>query len=810
MKATGITNQLQKRFKKIQIWIGLSLVSAIVVILFYLQILPVLAQHSPEQLNQQGIEQLSQGKDVQALESFQRAERLYQQTQDLTGTLGSQLNQARVLQSMGDYRRARKLLTQMTRSLPVQPITLLHLKSWQELGHLLQLMGDLELAQNALQQSLTIAERLPASPMLDLERSRSLLQWAETKRLMNQLDLALPLYEQAIAIAPAEAKLSAQTLALSAFIQAHRWQATQQLWQQLQPLLDAQSNAQSSAQPSIVNPASRKLTTLYAQIHLAQNWMKQIELAQSSDPALDRSSQQSLQQSLTALPSIQQMAQLLSHAIAQAQALHNRRAESYAMGTLGRLYEQTQQFSHAQSVTQTALLLAQQVNAIDIAYQWKWQQGRLFSKLHQSNAAITAYQSSVEMLQVLRQDLVGINPEVQFSFRESVEPVYRQYVELLLQTDSGKSPSQPNLKRARDVMESLQLAELDNFFREACLTAHPIQIDQIDRRSAIFYPIILPNRLAVIASLPDQPLRYYETRLPQAEVETILDQMQQSLRETAFAQERLPVAHKIYRLLLAPIATELSEQDIKTLVFVLDGTLRNLPIAALHDGKQYVIETYSIAIAPGLQLLQAQPLQRQKLYGLIGGLSQPHQGFGSLPNVTDEIQKIQAEIPTRLLINQQFTNQAIHTQLNHETFPIVHFATHGQFSSRLDETFILTWGDRMTVQDLDQLLTTQMQRTTPIELLVLSACETATGDERAALGMAGVAVRSGARSTLASLWSVSDRSTAQLMTEFYRQLGQSGVSKAEALRLAQLSILKQSNYENPYYWAPFILLGNWL
>ena len=100
----------------------------------------------------------------------------------------------------------------------------------------------------------------------------------------------------------------------------------------------------------------------------------------------------------------------------------------------------------------------------------------------------------------------------------------------------------------------------------------------------------------------------------------------------------------------------------------------------------------------------------------------------------------------------------------------------------------------------------------PIELLVMSACQTATGDKRAALGIAGVAVRSGARSTLATLWSVKDDSTVVLMDEFYKQLAQpdSSITKSEALRQAQISLIHSTDFEHPFYWAPFILVGNWL
>ncbi|MHC5828531.1 MAG: CHAT domain-containing protein, partial [Nostoc sp.] len=117
----------------------------------------------------------------------------------------------------------------------------------------------------------------------------------------------------------------------------------------------------------------------------------------------------------------------------------------------------------------------------------------------------------------------------------------------------------------------------------------------------------------------------------------------------------------------------------------------------------------------------------------------------------------------------------------------------------------------INVKELDQLLQARDRPgRSPLELLILSACETAAGDQRAVLGLAGMAVRSGARSTLGTLWAVQDESTVDLMNKFYLELSQPGVTKAEALRQAQLLLLRSSNYGHPYYWAPFVLVGNWL
>jgi CHAT domain-containing protein len=753
-------------------------------------------------LNTQGNLQLTQGEESDALATWQRAEAAYQKADDEVGIVGSRINQARALQALGLYKRAAGILEQVEQTLQKQPDSALKVAGLRNLGNTLRLVGDLDRTYTVLQQSLAIAQRLrqesrSSSDESALDISGIFMSLGNTARAQGDADTALKFYRQAAEIAPLPTtKIQAQVIQLNLLIQAERWTEAQTIWTQIQPQLGEL-------------PPSR--LAVYTQIDVAQSLMKiggkgAGEAGRESKPILAS-------------------ARLLANAIQQARSLNDVRAESYALGTLGTLYEQTRQWDNAQDLTQQALNLAQTINAPDIAYQWQWHLGRVLKAqgaIDESKSeaigssgkykgAITAYTEAVNTLRDLRKDLVAINTDVQFSFRESVEPVYRELVELLLQSPQGGEPSQQNLKQARQVIESLQLAELDNFFREACLTAKPVQVDQINPQTAVIYPIILPNRLAVIVALPNQPLSYYETSLPQSEVEGILDQMQQSLRPTSFTQERLPIAKQVYDLLLRSAEDKLAASGITTLVFVLDGSLRNLPMAALYDGQKYLIEKYSIALAPGLQLLQPQPLKRQQLKGLLGGLSKARQGFSALPSVAFEVNQIESEIPAQVLLDQTFTSTTLQTQLNSAPFPVIHLATHGRFSSKAEDTFILTWDDRINVKQLDTLLRAREQRELkPIELLVLSACQTATGDRRAALGLAGLAVRSGARSTLATLWSVNDRSTAFFMVEFYRELGQPGVTKAQAVRNAQLALLKQPQYEHPYYWSPFILLGNWL
>lgn len=739
------------------------------------QRLPILAQA----LNTQGQLQLAQGQAQQALDTWKQATATYTELGDNFGITGSRINQAQALQTLGLYRQASKTLKEVEQTLQNQPDTLLKVTGLRSLGKALRVVGNLDQSRQVLQQSLTFAQQLN-SPS---ELSAVLLSLGNTALAQNDTPAALNYYQQSeqASISPVT-RIQAQVNQLSLLIETKQFSEAQKLASQIPAQL---SNL----------PPSR--AAVFAQINFAQS-LTLLRQTQTGHTATGTD-----------------IAQILATAIQQSKNLKDTRAHAYALGQLGGLYEHTQQWQNAQDLTEQALILAQTANASDITYRWQWQLGRILKETGDTPGAIAAYTDAVNTLQSLRSDLVAINPDIQFSFREGVEPIYRELVDLLLQTEGNAPPSQQNLVQARTVIESLQLAELDNFFRTACIAGKPVQIDQVidrdDPNAAVIYPIILPDRLEVILKLPNQPLRHYKTQVAQEDVEQTVAELRREIPAPFTQREAQELSEKIYDWLLRPAAESLSEHQIKTLVFVLDGSLRNIPMAALYDGQNYLIQKYAVALTPGLQLLAPKSLERGQLKTLTGGLSEARAGFSALEYVEFEVEQIQAEVPSTVLLNQEFTSTAFQKQLNAVPFPVVHLATHGQFSSNAEETFILTWDRPLDVNQLNELLRVRDQsQSNPIELLVLSACQTARGDKRAALGLAGVAVRAGARSTLATLWSVDDRSTAVLMTQFYRELANTTVSKAEALRQAQLSLLQNPQYQYPRFWAPFVLVGNWL
>ncbi|NEP00978.1 MAG: CHAT domain-containing protein [Symploca sp. SIO2E9] len=762
-------------------------------------------------LNIQGNIQLALGQTEEALATWQQAGIIYESVGDVSGFLGSQINQAKALQSLGRYRRSQQVLDASRTQLQSQPDAAIKATGLRILGVALQAVGDLSQSQASLEQSLAIVEGLEATnPVFAREKTATLMALGKTLAAFQKTEAALTRYQQAAATTDVLTSTQAQLHQLSLLLKIINKSCSSTInpcsgepgkWSQILALLPQIKSNLVKLSPS--------REAVYAQVNFAASLIK---IRRWAEEERGRGGEGERGRYLAVREQLginsQELAQILARAVSQARMLSDLRAETYALGQLGHLYESCRQWQEAKSLTQQALLIAVGSNAPDIAYQWQWQLGRILQQQGKTSEAITAYSHAVANLQSLRQELVVLNSDVQFSFTETVEPVYRELVALLLQSD----PNQTNLQRARQLIEALQLAELENFFQQACLQPLAQQIDEVDLKAAVIYPIILPDSLVVIVSTPGQPLFHYQTQLAQTEIETVIEQLRLYLNPHFFDEDRLRLSQQIYDWLLRPAEAKLLENDVETLVFVLDGLLRSLPMAALYDGQHYLIEKYSIALTPGLQLLEPKSLPNKSLKALTAGLSESRQGFAALPAVENEVNQIASNFQASILLNQNFTSDQLKKQINKLPFPIIHLATHGQFSSNAQETFLVTWDGRLNLDDLNELLWAKQQDVNnPIELLVLSACQTATGDKKAALGLAGLAVRSGARSTLATLWQVKDESTAGLMVKFYQQLAQEQeITKAKALRNAQLELLKQPQYQHPFYWAPFVLVGNWL
>ena len=797
------------------------------------------------------------------------------------GLIQNQINQVQALQSLGLDRQARdtiELLQQNLETLP-EPLKIQTLLS---LGDILRATGDLKGSQTVLEQATNLTKDKSAIANKiwlslgntfyargNLERDRN--QQSPKNRItpwectINQVPSeALPFYEQAdeaykkVAFNPSPNPSPSTARGMELNSSANSSPLTGRGMElNLSPnpspstgrgiefLVKAQLNRlnllidttkfdsalETSRNIKLSNlPPSR--TKVYAQINLAR------ELAcLRQQPRLANQ-----------VPSWQEIDNLLVDSVKVAENLGDKKAKSYAIGNRGSLYEylavenqnnlqnqnklknqndlQNQNIKTnidrniqiAQKLTSEALLLAQPSEAPSIAYQWQWQLGRLSNLEGEKEKAVANYQAAVKTLELVRDDLLSINSDVQFSFRDNVEPVYRQLVNLLLTTSENTSLPQNNLTSAINLIDSLQLAELENFLRcnLSYLARNKQDITQSEQKAAFIYPIVLPDRLEILYKLPGKPFQYHNSPVTNTGVEKTAQKLRKAIAKRNSATA-IKYSQIVYQWLIKPLETELEKNPaVETLVFVLDTELRNIPMAVLYDkkNKEYLVEKkYALSILPTSQLLNLRPTS-EKLRILAGGISEALEvenlQFEAI-NAKDELANIAKLASTQSLLNQQFNQSNLQQQLQNQNFSVLHLATHGNFSSDPEQTYILAYNKLLRPNDINKLLNSGNPETSKrIELLVLSACQTANGDNRATLGLAGLAVRAGADSTLATLWKVNDEFTIKLIKKFYQELN-AGVSKAEALHRAQKSLVYGQKYRNePYDWGAYILVGNWL
>jgi CHAT domain-containing protein len=418
---------------------------------------------------------------------------------------------------------------------------------------------------------------------------------------------------------------------------------------------------------------------------------------------------------------------------------------------------------------------------------------------------------------------------------------------------------QNQLIEACDAIEKSYVSEMERYLQKrlppssepGSSDCHGSELQRISQitgsRTALIFPVILRDRIEILGIPPagnrkvgsskikqqqpsDQPFRRTTYNISDSTVNAIIQKFHSDFRD-AGSNDYLPGAQKLYDLIVRPIEPELEAAQIKTLVFVMPGGLRVVPTAAFHDGKQFLVEKYASVTVTAMPLTKMEPRDRSvNLQILAMGLSEAVQGFSALPSTEVEVGVISSQIlKGNAFMNRDFTVDNLQSQRRDRTYNIIHLATHAEFDAdKASDAFIQFWNERLRIDKIPSLKLDQ-----PIvEMLVLSACRTAVG---ANLGISGVAWQSGVKTVMASLWSVSDVGTAPLMIGFYSGL-QNASSKAIALQQVQLALLHKKiriekgkikgvtgladiplsstgeviDLSHPFYWSPFILVGNWL
>ncbi|MEM9215074.1 MAG: CHAT domain-containing protein [Cyanobacteria bacterium P01_F01_bin.150] len=339
----------------------------------------------------------------------------------------------------------------------------------------------------------------------------------------------------------------------------------------------------------------------------------------------------------------------------------------------------------------------------------------------------------------------------------------------------------------------------------------------------------------MVVSSAGLPTRIRVDGATRNKVERVVRQFQNDITNPArrHSDRYLASAQTLHQWLIAPIEATLIDEGIENIAFVLDNGLRSLPMAALHDGERFLIEKYSVGMMPSLSLTDTRYVDTRDLGILAMGASEFEQQ-APLPAVPVELAAITEDIwqNGEYFLNKDFTIENLKAQRQEQPYGIVHLATHGEFRAGTPENSYLQLGDRTL--HLNELRELGLNDPT-VELLVLSACRTALGDDSAELGFAGLALQAGVKSVMASLWYVSDAGALGLTTEFYRQLRETPI-KAEALRQAQLAMIRgdialdgnvlrsirggninlpeavtseiSMDLSHPFYWSAFTMVGS--
>lgn len=785
------------------------------------------------------------GLPSEAVSTWAAAAAIYRQLGD-TPQVGRMLTeQAQVYLSLGQHRRAIALLClpksetdpadcEAGTALPIATAandSLGKVAALGSLGEAYRLRGDHKAAKSFLQQGLTLAKstnhlqfEVPILNSLgsidsrlaqiDYRRAEDLAQIgldndveALTQSAQKLDDQAQQYFKEALTLAQQQNDLSAELQTRLNLLAIYRRQNN------AQAIVDQQQQI-----GQLINQLPPNRSVAYGAITLG----KSFQPANSTFQCVVQGSEAQAQF-------------WLEQGAALADQIADRRAESFALGELGHLYQCQGNLTTAMTLTLRAQKAATEgLASADSLYLWQWQAGRLHQQKGQSEQALAAYEQAVATLESIRTEILVADQDVQFDFRDTVEPIYRELIELQLASvtpgnslankqrlsqslETGSSPIESALLAA----DSLRLAELQNYFGNDCIL-EPVAQARVDllaqsTNTAMISSVILEDRIALIANLPGQPPQLFWINDSQQFQETVT-QFRLNLERFYNEDDDTPmvIGRQLYQDLIEPLEPALEAANVNTLVFIHDGFLRSVPMAALYDGNQFLIEKYAIATTPALTLTAPETQRPNTLRALVLGSSQAVEVgteiFRPLPAVTNEVSAVQTALPeSKVFLDEDFSKIQLEQALETDSYPILHFATHGRFSPDPEENFIVTGqGEKVTFGQLESFIRATTPGDQKIDLVVLTACETATGDDRATLGLAGVAIRAGARSAIATLWLVDDQTTSKIAQSFYEFLQDPNLTKAQALQQAQIKALRGEDPITPGMWSPLILVGNWL
>lgn len=489
-----------------------------------------------------------------------------------------------------------------------------------------------------------------------------------------------------------------------------------------------------------------------------------------------------------------------------AKVIADERAESYVFLEMGYYYQDTQDIEKALDYAKKAQFKAQLSSTYDSLYRSQSLTGKLYRQIGNKNAAMVSYQGAIASIDTVYQNAIKTQSRqiTIIEFEQEIEPVYRETLELILENSQD---DRATLNEALLVYDKLRLAQLRSYFGDNCFEVNREDFSNQtlleDKNAVLVNSIILDNEVFFILQLSDGRILKSNKKISAQRLEELAKQWNKNLNDSSDWDFRSGSSF-FYELIIKPFEAELAQVNPQVLVFINDGILRNLPMAALYDGERFLAQKWASVSSLGLNFTSTSR-KRKDFEALVFGLEDSPQGWSRLDNVEQETTFVRDLLGGDKFLNSQFTVDNLTNQLKeNDDYSVLHLATHGYFGGTSETSFILAYDRKISAAKLEDIL---LKSDRVIELLVLSACETAVGNDRALLGLAGIAARSGVASTLGSLWQVRDDEQSETVEAFYTQIEINNVNKAIALQ--QVQVEKITNFAHPQQWAALNLIGDW-
>jgi CHAT domain-containing protein len=533
------------------------------------------------------------------------------------------------------------------------------------------------------------------------------------------------------------------------------------------------------------------------------------------------------------------------------QTIKDRQGEGATLGNLGNAYYALKQYEKALDLYQQHLVVVRQIGERKGEAQANAEIAATLTNLNQSSLAIAFYKSSISITEAIRKDIRGLGKEERQSYLQTVADRYRSLADLLL--------NQGRVIEAIQVLDLLKVQELEDYLKnikgndrtsqglrmlepektiiaqisgiskdqiaelnrqlsnqiqqlpQSELNKVPDYLKQIPQGTVLLYPLILSDRIELVLFSANAIPISRTVKISQENLERLIADFRSGLLDAGSEDVKEP-AQELYNLLIKPIETELIQAKAETILYAPDGRLRYVPLAALYDGKQWLIEKYRISNLIAYILSDFSPRSKSQpsiLAGAFGGKGGERK-FGqiALPATITEVQSIADSFKNSVTLTEEnFSRQAIESKFKNHN--ILHLATHAEFNTGAPENSFIIFGNGDKIR-LNEITNWQIPN---LDLIVLSACQTGVsklGDGVEILGFGYQVQKAGAKNAIASLWKVDDEGTQALMSAFYSELKRGDVTISEALHKAQISQIRSKKYDHPNYWSAFFAIGNGL